>query len=88
MRATLDIRVIPRSARTCVDGRRGDAILVRLNAPPVDGAANDALIAFLSEALDVPRRSIAIVSGQTSRTKRVRVEGIDAATAVARLLTP
>ena len=82
----LQIRVIPRSPRTCVDGRRGDAILIRLNAPPVDGAANDALIAFLSEVLDVPRRAIAIVSGQTSRDKRVRVEGIDSDAAVARLL--
>ena len=69
-----------------MDGRRGDAILIRLNAPPVDGAANEALIAFLSDILDVPRRSIAIVSGQTSRDKRVRVEGIDQATAMARLL--
>ena len=86
MRATLDIRVIPRSARTCVDGRRGDAILVRLNAPPVEGAANDALIAFLSDVLDVPRRSIAIVSGQTSRNKRVRVEGLKTDAAIARLL--
>ena len=69
-----------------MDGRRGDAILVRLNAPPVDGAANEALIAFLSDILDVPRRSIAIVSGQTSRDKRVRVEGLDQTTAMARLL--
>lgn len=69
-----------------MDGRRGDAILIRLNAPPVDGAANEALIAFLSDILDVPRRSIAIMSGQTSRDKRVRVEGIDQATAMARLL--
>ena len=84
--AVLAIRVIPRSPRTRVDGRRGDAILIRLNAPPVDGAANDALIAFLSDALDVPRRSIAIVSGQTSRDKRVRIDGIDADTALARLL--
>ena len=84
--AVLAIRVIPRSPRTRVDGRRGDAILIRLNAPPVDGAANDALIAFLSDALDVPRRSIAIVSGQTSRGKRVRIDGIDADTAIARLL--
>jgi hypothetical protein len=68
-----------------VDGRRGDAILIRLNAPPVEGAANDALIAFLSEILDVPRRSIAITSGLTSRDKRVRVEGIDQVTAIARL---
>jgi uncharacterized protein (TIGR00251 family) len=86
--ALLQIRVIPRSPRTRVDGRRGDAILVRLNAPPVDGAANEALIAFLSDILDVPRRSISIVSGETSRDKRVRVEGIDPAAAIARLLAP
>jgi uncharacterized protein len=82
----LQIRVIPRSPRTSVDGRRGDAVLIRLNAPPVDGAANDALIAFLSDILDVPTRSIAIVSGHTSRDKRVRVEGVDQQTAIARLL--
>lgn len=82
----LAIRVIPRSPRTRVDGRRGDAILIRLKAPPVDGAANEALIAFLSDVLDVPRRSIAIVSGQTSRDKRVRVEGIEQAVAMSRLL--
>jgi uncharacterized protein (TIGR00251 family) len=82
----LEIRVIPRSARTGVDGRRADAILIRLAAPPVEGAANDALIAFLSDTLDVPRRSIAIVSGVASRDKRVRVDGIDAVTAIARLL--
>ena len=79
--------MIPRSPRARVDGRRGDAILIRLNAPPVDGAANDALVAFLSDVLDVPRRSIAIVSGQTSRDKRVRVEGMDRQTAIARLLS-
>ena len=84
--AILDIRVIPRSSRTRVDGRRGDAIQIRLTAPPVDGAANDALIAFLSEVLDVPRRAIAIVSGQTSRDKRVRIDGIDTDAAIALLL--
>ena len=65
---------------------RAGSYLVRLAAPPVDGAANDALIAFLSEVLDVPRRSIAIVSGQTSRDKRVKVSGIDEPAARARLL--
>ena len=78
--------MIPRSPRSRVDGRRGDAILIRLNAPPVDGAANEALVAFLAEVLELPRRSIAIVSGQTSRDKRVRVTGMDIDTAVARLL--
>ena len=64
---------------------RAGSYLIRLAAPPVDGAANEALIAFLAEVLDVPRRSIAIVSGQTSRDKRVRVAGIDLETAIARL---
>ena len=86
MVAVLDIRVIPRSPRNRVDGRRGDAVLIRLNAPPVDNAANEALIAFLSDVLDVPKRSISIVSGATSRDKRVRVDGIDLETASARLL--
>ena len=84
--ATLDIRVIPRSPRTSVDGMRGAAILVRLAAPPVDGAANDALIAFLSAALDMPRRQITIVSGERSRDKRVRIAGIATDAAISRLL--
>jgi uncharacterized protein len=84
--ATLDIRVIPRSPRTSVDGMRGAAILVRLAAPPVDGAANDALIAFLSAALDIPRRQITIVSGERSRDKRVRIAGIATDAAISQLL--
>jgi hypothetical protein len=84
--ATLDIRVIPRSPRTRVDGMRGGAILIRLAAPPVDGAANAALIAFLSDALDVPRARITLVAGETSRDKRVRIAGLDADSARARLL--
>jgi len=78
--------VIPRAPRSRVDGLRGDAVLIRLAAPPVEGAANEALIAFLSEALGVPRRSIAIVSGEKSRDKRVRIEGLDEAAARDRLL--
>ena len=52
----------------------------------MDGAANDALIAFLSTALDIPRRQIAIVSGEKSRDKRVRIAGIETAAAATRLL--
>jgi len=74
--AVLSIRVIPRSPRTRVDGRRGDAILVRLAAPPVDGAANDALVAFLSETLKLPRRAISIVAGDKSRDKKVAIAGL------------
>jgi uncharacterized protein (TIGR00251 family) len=78
--------VIPRSPRSRVDGVRGDAVLIRLAAPPVEGAANEALVAFLSDVLDLPRRNITIVSGETSRDKRVRIEGLDETTARARLL--
>jgi uncharacterized protein len=84
--ALIDIRVIPRAPRTRVDGMRGGAILIRLAAPPVDGAANDALIAFLADALALPRRNIQIVSGEKSRDKRVQIEGLDAAAARTRLM--
>ena len=83
--AILSIRVIPRSPRTRVDGKRGDAILIRLNAPPVDGAANEALIAFLSDVLGVPRRDISLVAGEKSRDKRVRVDGVSQEFAADRL---
>jgi uncharacterized protein len=72
----LHIRVVPRARRTEVSGRRGDAILVRLAAPPVDGAANDALIAFLSERLGIPQRRIVIARGAASRDKTVAIDGL------------
>ena len=74
--AVLAVRVIPRSPRTRVDGMRGDAILIRLAAPPVEGAANDALVAFLADMLRLPRRDIRIVSGEKSRDKKVAVTGM------------
>jgi uncharacterized protein (TIGR00251 family) len=70
------VRVIPRSPRTRIDGMRGDAFLVRLAAPPVDGAANDVLVAFLAEHLDLPRRNIRIVSGVKSRDKQIGITGL------------
>ena len=75
----LDVRVIPRAAKSQIAGRRDDALLVRLNAPPVDGAANTALIALFAEALGIPRRNIEIVAGHRSRTKRVRITGVTSA---------
>jgi uncharacterized protein len=72
----VQIRVIPRARRTEISGRRGDALLVRLAAPPVDGAANDALIAFLSERLGIPRRQIVLARGATGRDKTVAIEGL------------
>jgi uncharacterized protein len=81
----VSIRVVPRAGRSGVAGTRGDALLVRLNAPPVDGAANDELIAVIAKALGVPKRAVTIVSGDRSRQKRVRVSGIDVSTAQSRL---
>jgi uncharacterized protein YggU (UPF0235/DUF167 family) len=70
---------VPRAGRTSFAGRRGDALVVRLAAAPVDGAANDALIAFLAASLDCPRRSFTIVAGEKSRDKRIRIEGLSPA---------
>jgi uncharacterized protein (TIGR00251 family) len=83
----LNVRVIPRAKRSGVGGMRGDAWLIRLQAPPVDGAANEELISVLAKLLDVPKRAVTIVAGERSREKRVRVAGIDAAAAQARLST-
>ena len=81
----LNIRVIPRAKRSGVAGTRGDAWLVRLQAPPVDGAANEELRAFLAQLLGVSKRAVSIVSGETSRQKRVQVIGIGADAAHERL---
>ena len=73
----LDVRVIPRAGRSEIAGLRGGAVLVRLAAAPVDGAANDELIALIAKALRIPKRDITIVSGERSRSKRVRIAGLD-----------
>ncbi|MFP5354023.1 MAG: DUF167 domain-containing protein [Gemmatimonadota bacterium] len=78
------VRVQPRASRTEIAGTHQGALKVRLQAPPVDGAANEALVEFLAESLGVPRRMVEIVSGASSRTKLVEVAGIDAG-AVTRL---
>ena len=74
--ATILVHVVPRSKVTEVAGRHGDAIRIRLAAPPVDGAANDELIRFLAERLGIPRGTIAIVRGATGRRKTLSVEGM------------
>ena len=65
---------------------RDGALLVRLAAAPVDGAANAELIAILAKALDLPKRRIEIVSGDRSRSKRIRIIGLDARVALTTLL--
>lgn len=82
---SVSVRVVPRAARQEIAGLRGSSLLVRLSAPPVEGAANEALVAFLADTLRVPRRAVILVSGERSRDKRLRIEGLDAAEAAARL---
>jgi uncharacterized protein (TIGR00251 family) len=79
------VRVIPRAGHAGIAGVRGDALLVRIASAPVDGAANDALIAFLAALLDCPRRDVAIVSGQKSRDKRIVVSGLSVDRVTAKL---
>jgi uncharacterized protein (TIGR00251 family) len=81
----LEIRVIPRAGRSGFAGLRDGALLVRLAAAPVDGAANAELIALLAKTLDIPKRDITIVSGERSRSKRVRIAGLDREQILARL---
>ena len=74
--STFTARVTPRAGRSGIAGVRDDQLLVRLAAAPVDGAANDALVELIAGAFDVPKRSVRIVSGAKSRTKRVEVTGV------------
>ena len=71
------VRVQPRASRSEIVGLHGDALKVRLSAPPVDGAANVALVELLADALCVPRRAVRVVSGGASRGKVVEVDGAD-----------
>ena len=81
----LRLRVQPRATREEIVGIAGDAIRVRLTAPPVDGAANEALIRFLALRLEVPRSAVELVSGLTGRAKLVDVEGRSVEEAATRL---
>ena len=77
--------MIPRAGRSGFAGLREGALLVKLAAAPVDGAANDELIALLAKILRIPKRDISLVSGERSRTKRIRIAGMDREQAIARL---
>jgi hypothetical protein len=71
-----------------VAGRHGDALKIRLAAPPVDGAANDELVRFLAARLNVPRSAVAITAGRVGRRKTVKIAGVATATAMRILVTP
>jgi uncharacterized protein (TIGR00251 family) len=73
----VDVHVQPRAGKTAVVGRHGAALKLRVAAPPADGRANTATCALLAETFGVKARAVSIVSGDSSRTKRVRVDGVE-----------
>ena len=76
----------PKAARSALIGMHGGALKAKVKAPPVEGRANRALLDLLAGALSVPRGRVTLVSGEQSRNKRVRVDGVDAESALAAIL--
>lgn len=81
----ISVYVQPRASKTAIAGMHDGAIKIRLAAPPVDGAANTALIEFIAERVGVARSRVRLVSGASARRKIVEIEGVDAATVAAAL---
>jgi len=84
----IDVRAVPRARTTALGPVRDDAIVVRVVAPPVDNAANQALIEFFSSLFEVPRRAVRIVAGERARRKRIAIDGVSMETARVKLLGP
>jgi uncharacterized protein (TIGR00251 family) len=72
----LRIRVMPRASKSAIAGVRNGCLIVRVTAPPVDGAANAAVLEVIAEAAGVPRRAVSLVTGETSREKTVVIAGV------------
>ena len=77
--AVLNLRIIPRAHKNAIQGELGDALKIRLCAPPVEGAANAALVEFLSDTFSIPRARVQLLAGATSRNKRVLLSGCSSA---------
>jgi uncharacterized protein (TIGR00251 family) len=84
----VNLHIQPRASRSEVVGRHGDAIKIRITAPPVEGAANEELIRFLATRLNVPQSQIRLLSGAGGRRKRVAVDGLSGEDVSRRLLAP
>ena len=82
---TFAVKVHPRARKNAITGHVGDALKLALTAPPVDGKANHAVIEFLADLFAIPRSSVTIASGETSRNKVVRIAGVSKPTAEQRL---
>ncbi len=81
----LPIKAVPNAPRSEICGWLGEAVKIKVHAPPVEGRANDALCEFLAEQLKLPRRAVAVQRGDTSRQKLVRIDGLSLAEAKSRL---
>jgi uncharacterized protein (TIGR00251 family) len=84
--ATFQVKVQPRAKKNAIAGEVGDALKLALTAPAIEGRANQACIAFLAGLLNVPRSSVTIATGQSSRNKVIRVAGVSAAQVRQRLI--
>jgi uncharacterized protein (TIGR00251 family) len=78
----LEVLVQPRASRTRIVGEHGGRLKIQLAAPPVEGEANAALVAFLAERLEVRKAAVSLMRGEAGRRKTVRIEGVDAAAAL------
>jgi uncharacterized protein (TIGR00251 family) len=76
LQAVLKVKLIPRSSRNQIAGNDGDTYRIKITAPPVEGKANQALIDYIAELLKVPRGSVQIVSGKSSRQKTLLIDGL------------
>lgn len=85
MGVTFAVKVQPRARKNAITGTVGDAVKLALTAPPVEGRANQAVIQFLAEVLEIPRASVTIASGETGRNKVVRIGGVSRQTVEQRL---
>ena len=85
--ATFQVKVHPRAKKNAITGEVGDALKLALIAPPLEGRANQACMEFLAQVLNVPRSSVTIAAGESSRNKVIRVAGVNAAEVEARLLS-
>jgi uncharacterized protein len=83
----IKVYVQPRASKTAVVGMHGDAVHVRLAAPPVDNAANEALVALIASRLRIGKRQVRIVAGAGSRRKVIEIDGVAGETATSTLLS-
>ena len=83
----LEIKAVPNAPRSEVVGWLGEALKVKIHAPPVEGKANEALISFLAQKLALPKRAVRLLQGDSARKKLVEIEGLDRETAL-QLLFP